>query len=273
MVKAPASIKTTILFLALAFGFIHGQTLEEKYPTSEGWIRLWNGVDLKDWEGDPKVWSIDAQNGAIFGGGVPTTTTFMWYKPRTFSDFVLEAKVWLKDGQGNAGIQFRSKVFDAKTWVVAGYQADLGQTYWCSLYDEHERDSTLALPSQACLNSIVRDGWNQYVITANGNKLKSEFNGNVCWEYTDTSPKWQKFDGIIALQVHDPGTDVKVRYKDIFIKPTDGSVALAAPSQKVRQPDRPAKWIGFVPLGDQIFGVSGRRIATKRISAPLLFPQ
>jgi hypothetical protein len=36
---------------------------------------------------------------------------------------VLRAEIWVEAG-GNSGIQYRSTVTDADTWVVGGYQAD-----------------------------------------------------------------------------------------------------------------------------------------------------
>lgn len=104
--------------------------------TSSSSKSLWNGVDLKDWDGDPSIWHVAA--GAIEGyapAGTVKEQTFLVYTGGTFGDFALTADVYV-EGNGNSGIQYRSTVVDAAHWVVSGYQADMGQTYWGDLYED-----------------------------------------------------------------------------------------------------------------------------------------
>jgi len=196
-------------------------------PVQNNWITLFNGEDLSDWEGDPEVWRV--QDGYISGGLIQTETTFMWYKPRTFADFVLELKVWLIDNYGNAGIQYRSEVIDPETWMVKGYQADIGPGIWGNLYDEHRRDINLAMPSQDCTASLNQNDWNDYVIIADGFTLRHFLNGIECLDYTDRDTLNRSGEGIIAIQVHSPG-DFEIRYKDIRIRPLNETSTAISPS-------------------------------------------
>ena len=63
--------------------------------------------------------------------------------------------------------------------------------------------------------AIKKDGWNEYVIVAKGNKLTHSINGNITAEVTDESPKALK-KGILALQIH-VGPPMTVQFKDIML--------------------------------------------------------
>src|SRR5437773_91279 len=115
-------------------------------PSSE---RLWNGVDLTAWDGDPKIWHVttDAIEGYAPAGTV-TRGTFLIYTGGAPGDFTLTVDVSV-EGDGNSGIQYRSAVIDRATWFVQGYQADIGSTFWGDLYEDGGR-ATLAHGSVPC---------------------------------------------------------------------------------------------------------------------------
>ena len=91
----------------------------------DGFISLFNGKDLTDWQGLPDTWSVE--DGAITG----TTTKERPLKFNTFlvwtggkpADFELRLKY--KIVGGNSGIQYRSKILDEAKYIVGGYQADI----------------------------------------------------------------------------------------------------------------------------------------------------
>ena len=88
---------------------------------AQGYLLLFNGYDLKGWDGNPLIWSVEKN--AIVGSSdeiLPPHNTYLIAK-RKFSNFLLQLEVKLRNG--NSGIQFRSKTFPG--WVVHGYQADL----------------------------------------------------------------------------------------------------------------------------------------------------
>ena len=51
------------------------------------------------------------------------------------------------DGKGNSGVQFRSVRVPGHE--MSGYQADIGDGYWGSLYDESSRNKTLVAAVEA----------------------------------------------------------------------------------------------------------------------------
>ena len=184
----------------------------------EGFTPLFNGKDLSGWKGDPRLWKV--ADGAIVGStdGVKIEkNTFLFYETKQFSDFVLKAKVKLRNH--NSGIQFRSEMRDG--YVAAGYQADVAdKTYFGLLYEEQKRGildywKALSAEEQAKIFSYAKlDDWNQYEITCQGAHIKIMLNGNVVCEIDDLAGARK---GYIALQLH-VGPDMLVQYKDIEIK-------------------------------------------------------
>lgn len=175
---------------------------------------LFNGKNLDQFIVDtPGVWSV--QNGVIVGkhGGLKYND-FLQTK-KHYSNFALRVKFQLVNGDGNSGVQFRSKPVPG-SHEVSGYQADIGQQYWGSLYDESRRKKTLAGPKPEQLTQLERKGWNEYLITARGNHITIELNGIRTVDYTEAEPGIQQ-DGFIALQVHS-GPAIEVRFRDLDIK-------------------------------------------------------
>jgi quinoprotein glucose dehydrogenase len=184
---------------------------------ADGWISLFNGKDLDGWDGDPAVWRVE--NGYISGKADKIArNTFLIYG-RPFKDFVLEAKVQLiKAGPfPNSGIQYRSVVADPKQWIVHGYQADVGETYWGTLYEEKGKRGQILKKRDEVQRAVRDDDWNQYVIEARGATLRHTLNGVDCGEFVDEDEQARRLEGIIAFQYHAPG-QFEVRFKDVRIR-------------------------------------------------------
>jgi hypothetical protein len=183
-------------------------------------VSLFDGRTLTGWEGDTKTtWRI--QDGAIVGGSLSTqvprneflTTT------RSFGDFVLRVKFKLVGTEGfvNGGVQIRSQRVKEPPNEMSGYQADLGDKYWGSLYDESRRNKTLVAPPAEVIKEILKPGdWNDYEIRAEGPRIRLSINGRQTVDYTETDPKIPR-DGLIGLQVHGGGK-AEAWYKDITIQ-------------------------------------------------------
>ena len=182
-------------------------------------VALFDGRSFAGWEGDIKgTWRI--QDGAIVGGSqtaqVPRneflTTT------RSFADFVLHVRFRLVGTEGfiNGGVQFRSRRLEKPAHEMTGYQADLGDEYWGSLYDESRRNKTLVAPEAKLIDEILKRGdWNDYEIRAEGPRIRLSINGRQTIDYTETDPAIPR-EGLIGLQIHGGGK-AEAWYKDITI--------------------------------------------------------
>jgi putative heme-binding domain-containing protein len=175
--------------------------------TSENAKTFFNGQDLKGWDGNDKLWSVD--NGEIVGKTGPLDHNEFLKSHLVVGDFRLKLKVKLVPNSGNSGIQFRSEVLE--DGVVRGYQADIGQGWWGKLYEEHAR----GLLWEKSAEAHVKVGeWNDYEIVAMGSKIKTYLNGKLCVDLDD--PKGAR-RGIIALQIHS-GPPMEVRFKDLELE-------------------------------------------------------
>ena len=218
-------------------------------PPDPQFVSLFNGKDLSNWDGNPQLWSV--KDGAIVGQRVIAEkpdkgNTFLIWKGGRPKNFELRASFRLLSdnatGWANSGIQYRSRIVDPAHWVVRGYQADMDGSgkYVGQLYEEGYR-GFLALPGQrvrvksgedgkphievlgatadpaAILAAIHKQGWNEYVIIAEGNHLRQFFNGIPSADVTDLDRPNAAESGVIALQLH-AGLPMTVQFKDIFLK-------------------------------------------------------
>jgi hypothetical protein len=205
----------------------------------EGFKPLFNGKDLKGWDGEPKIWSM--KDGVVVGDTSNVTlktNTFLVWRDGTVDDFVLRFKYRIKNG--NSGVQYRSKeMTNVGTWVVGGYQADFeaGKTYSGILYEERGKRGIMALrgekvvwdengkknivekfaESDALQAKIKHEDWNDYEVTAQGFHFVHKINGNVTVDVTDNDEKNRVASGILALQVH-VGPAMTVEFKDVMLK-------------------------------------------------------
>lgn len=176
---------------------------------------LFNGRNLDDFIVDtPGLWRVE-RGGTIVGVSPGLKYNDFLRTRREYSDFILKAAFRMVDstGKGNSGIQFRSKPMPDSHEVI-GYQADIGQDYWGCLYDESRRKKVLAGPKPEQLK-IDRQGWNRYVITAQGPRITLELNGVKTVDYTETESGIEG-SGFVALQLH-RGPPLEMHFKDLTI--------------------------------------------------------
>jgi hypothetical protein len=175
---------------------------------------MFNGKDLSGWEVDtPGIWTV--KDGIVTGKHSGLKYNDFLRTKRHYRDFVMRLKFRLVNGEGNSGIQFRSKPVPG-SHEVEGYQADIGQQYWGSLYDESRRKKILVQAPADVLAALDRTGWHEYVITARGRRITLDLDGRRTVDYTETDPSIPQ-DGFIALQVHS-GTRIEVQFKDVTIE-------------------------------------------------------
>jgi uncharacterized protein (DUF885 family) len=182
-----------------------------------GFKPLFNGTNLDDFAVDtPGLWSVDA-GGEIVGRSPGLKYNDFLRTKKLYSHFILKVKFKMTDASGNAnsGVQFRSKPMPDSHEVI-GYQADMGQNYWGCLYDESRRKKVLVQAPPESLAGLDKAGWNEYVIEANGPRIRIELNGRTTVDYTEAEPGIET-SGFIALQLHS-GPAFEMRFKELMIR-------------------------------------------------------
>ncbi len=195
---------------------------------------LFNGRDLSGWRGDPAHWSVE--DGVITGRtsdqNLLEKDQFLIWDGGKVRNFILTLKA--RQAGNNSGIQYRGwKAPEQGPWAVGGYQCDIHPdlTANAMLYEQYGR-ATLARNGQKILavpggltwlleshESVITDpdGWNEYQIIANGNRLVHKLNGEVTVEFVDFDKAYRKMEGILAIQLHH-GPAMEIQVKDIRLQ-------------------------------------------------------
>lgn len=226
-------------------------------PDDDGFVRIFDGKTLTDWEGDTTYWS--AENGILKGEVTPTTllerNTFIIWKGGTPGDFELKTEFRIAEA-GNSGINYRSEKVEDVPYALRGYQADIdgknnytgqnyeergrttlayrGQSAIINAQDKPEepgslranvknnawqkREVTGSLGSADSLSSLIKSqDWNTCHIIAKGNRLQHFINGVLMSDVTDNDKTNRKLEGLLGVQVH-VGPPMTVEYRNIRLK-------------------------------------------------------
>jgi hypothetical protein len=193
-----------------------------------GYVSLFDGVSLKDWDGNPKFWRVE--DGAIVGESTkqnPSGNSYLVYRGMEAKDFTLKFEIKV-EGDGGSGFQYRSKtgipwlanIPDNVTanvgpvnlnWMMTGPQADFWPSapYWTGqFYSENTPMRILAWRGQVVegaglskkqlmgdigdrqvLGGLVKkNDWNQYTVIARGGTLMHIVNGQLMAVMVDDDP-------------------------------------------------------------------------------------
>ncbi len=219
-------------------------------------LEVFNGKDLKGWEGDPAVWSVE--DGAIVGRTTADApikdNTFLIWKDGKVGDFRLRFEYKIEGG--NSGVQYRSKIVDPARWIVGGYQADIDSspTYSGINYDERGRgilanrgqrvrisrqgkSETESIGDAAELQkSIKNEDWNKYLVEAVGPRMRHTINGKLMSVTVDRDAEKAVKEGVLALQVH-AGPPMTVRFRNFHLEKVDAKAE--AEKRKTKQTSKP----------------------------------
>jgi pimeloyl-ACP methyl ester carboxylesterase/prenyltransferase beta subunit len=190
-----------------------------------GFTPLVSGNDLTGWEGDKKLWSV--RDGMLFGHSPGISRNEFLATTRPYGDFILSLDFLLVDGRGNSGVQFRSVRVPPNE--MSGYQADIGEGYWGSLYDESRRNKVLVSGSDAARKALEPTGWNHYTVRAMGDRITLGLNGATAVNYREPEKDIAR-SGLIAVQIH-AGGPMEVKFKDMMIQ--------SLPSPTTESPTQP----------------------------------
>ena len=206
------------------------------------WVELFDGKTLKNWDGDPALWSVE--DGAITGRTKEDlklkANSFLIYRGSDFDNFELQLEY--KIVNGNSGIQYRSFELPNRDWGIGGYQADFeaGNTYSGILYGEAFR-GILALRGELTeltaddngklVKTVVekigdtdeiqakikKEDWNSYKVVAHGYRFQHFINGTQTIECVDNDVANRRATGLLALQIH-VGPPMTVQFRNIRIR-------------------------------------------------------
>lgn len=201
--RITSTMTTGLLMLSVALCGGAALAADGPKPDSDGWISLFDGVRLTDWEASerPNNWSVE--DGCIVGRG---SRSHLFYMGQEFTNFEYQAEVKLNKG-GNSGMYFRTAFGGG--WPK-GYEAQVNNSH-----TDPKRTGTLYYFVEVTKTLVPDDTWWTQKIKCVGNKITIQVNGETVVDYTDEKNTYTK--GYLALQQHDPGS--VVHYRKLKIKP------------------------------------------------------
>ncbi len=196
-----------------------------------GWISLFDGKTLDQWEQKGGAALYKIEDGAIVGTCVPNTDNSFLCTKKTFGDFVFECE-FKGHPALNSGIQIRGLSLPGyKNGRVHGYQCELedeGQDRdWSGgIYDEARRgwlfptkeDKEWGKKFGDQGKKVWKNGeWNQVRVECKGDSIKTWINGELRADLKDNMTP----AGFLALQVHSVGKKTEamsVSWRNLRIK-------------------------------------------------------
>ncbi|MDR2757258.1 MAG: DUF1080 domain-containing protein [Planctomycetaceae bacterium] len=229
------TILNLISIFVLTFFCVTSLSVIAADTVDDGFVSIFNGTDLTDWEGIPDGWQV--LDGCIVGESTPEKpckrSHYLYWTKKEPDNFHLKLTFRLQ-GNGNSGIQFRSE--KRPNWDTYGYQADVDSSLqWTGCLFHHKR---AAVVQRGFDNTVDPDGkvhskqladpkelikfykagdWNDYEIIADGSVITLLINGKMMCRVDDQHAAESAKSGIIALQMHQ-GPPMKIEFKNIRFK-------------------------------------------------------
>jgi len=173
------------------------------------WLPLLEGKQLARWTGDGELWSF--KRGVLIGAADQLEQNEYLVFDADWNDFELEFDVCAP--RANTGLQFRSTVTAGAADPI-GYQVDIGQRYWGSLYATDGR-GLLAEPETALRREVIRpDGWNHVYLRVEGDRIRIEINGAPMVGVRDDAHA----SGQLGLQLHRK-LDMRAWFANLRVRP------------------------------------------------------
>ena len=210
----------------------------ERVPADD-FQSIFDGKTLNGWKAlDMTYWSV--RDGAITGESTPdhpcTMNQFLVWQGGDLADFELKLKFRVTGNGGNSGVQIRSVL--RPDGLAVGYQADIvhGGSYLGGVCDElHSRKGPELLSANGKKTVIDASGkrtatdlgpmatmrppgeWNDYHITAKGQRIILEINGVTSTDLLDQEEGHFDLSGFLGLQLRS-GEPMTVQFKDVYLK-------------------------------------------------------
>jgi len=231
------------------------QTSAQSKRDKNGFVNIFDGKTLKDWEGDATYWRVEDGNlvGEVTPATLLKTNTFIIWRGGETKDFELKT-LFRITANGNTGINYRSEQLKDIPFALKGYQADIDgkNRYTGQNYEERGRTTLAYRGEKVTVNpqpqaaetlqsslknnawtertitgslgnidslgtNIKTEDWNECHIIVKGNRLQHYINGKLMSDVTDNDPANRKMSGILGVQVH-VGPPMKVEYRNIQLK-------------------------------------------------------
>ena len=231
------------------------------FPESEKPVSLFNGVDLKNWDGDAKIWSVE--DGLIVGRNQePVASSTYLFTRKNYRNFRLifdvKQTVSPKHSKMHSAVAVLGERFEDKGGNAHGFRGPL--LMFChdwGIWDAYRRNRIEPAGQKGALRIPAEKigDWNRCEVLAIGNRIRFAANGELVFDFTGTPEMLQPSP--IGLQIHSNKSPQEYKFRGIVLSesPQDQLVTLSveeAPKRDSKTANTlipPSPWSSPDPLG------------------------
>lgn len=181
---------------------------------SDGWVSIFDGESLDGWkisEENPDTFKVDKDKGVIIANG---ERAHLFYDgpvgEHNFKNFEFKADVMTRPNS-NSGMYIHTK-YQKSGWPSAGYEIQVNNSY-----AKDWRKTASVYSKEDIREQLVDDNeWFTQHIIVKGKTITVLINGKPVNEWTEGEDENKLTGGTVALQGHDPGSEV--HYKNIKVR-------------------------------------------------------
>lgn len=187
---------------------------------NDGWISLFDGKTLEGWKASENSDSFKVIDGEIVIRGPRAHLFYVGDVNKAhFKNFEWKCEVLMKP-KSNSGMYIHTE-YQAEGWPAKGYEVQLNNSH-----SDPKKTGGIYAIADVMNDSPVKDNeWFVQEVHVSGKRIVVKVNGKVTADYTEPSnPQRTKemagrrlAGGTVALQAHDPESEVHIR--KVFIKP------------------------------------------------------
>jgi len=174
---------------------------------------LFNGKTLDGWRGNLEWWSVG--DGAIVGKSAVKVPTSFLFTSDNYSDFRLTLSSRMVESENHAGVCFWGEIAEqgANKWYTHGPLVIFPSPGMWDYIDA----KGLRVYRTTAERVTSQHEWVKVEILAQGNRVRSAFNGVQVMEWREPDPDRIKA-GPIGIQLHALDGPQEVLYKDIVVE-------------------------------------------------------
>ena len=178
-------------------------------PRGKGWINLLHSLD--QWNAEKDFWQLT--DGMLHGEYTGGKSHHYAWTTRIYKDFELNVLLKMTGAGANSGVCIRLHPTDPDN--APGYQVDMGEGYWGSLWEERRANMVQKFPDDLAKKLVKENDWNHYYIIAKGHHIQAWLNGVKTIDITHEAGF---LDGAIGFQLCHGDKHTILDVKALYLK-------------------------------------------------------
>ena len=183
-----------------------------------GWVSLFDGNSIEDWRASESQGTFKVVDGVLVVKG---DRSHLFYsgpvENHDFTDFEFQAEVMTRPGS-NSGVYIHT-IYQEEGWPAKGYEVQVNNSH----SDKRKTGGLWGIDDN--FKPFPDNEWFTLNIKVEGKHIITKVNGEVVTDYVEPDNPVREeslsgrllTSGTIAIQGHDPGSEV--HYRDIKIRP------------------------------------------------------